>query len=164
MSMKDKIEQWFNPNGLTPVTLGACNLSAILNGYTGNICPVAAEFFGTCILAEADDVPSSIVFHSAHVIGNVNINFPCDRLIPHGFVTFATLADGDVFAMDVADGMVYQISHDLYDSECGISQGWNYDCSAFLPDLPITRDNIIKTAKRRFGSIDKYLEHLLKEP
>jgi hypothetical protein len=163
MKMKEKMERWFNPHGFTPVTLGGCDLSTILRKQPVEVSDAAAEFFATCIQTERDSGPSDIVFHSRQDIANVNHNFPCDRIVCHGFVTFASLCDGDVVAMDVTDGAVYHISHDKYDSDGGISQGWNHGCSALLPDLPITREHIIKTAERCLGPIDEHLDQLLRE-
>ena len=45
--------------------------------------------------------------------------------------------------------MVYVLSHERY-SDGGIFQGWNKGSTAFLPDLPINRTNIIKTAEEPF--------------
>lgn len=76
-----------------------------------------------------------------------------------GFIPIGRTHEGDIYALDCESGKVYELSHEKYNRN-SISPGWMSDFSDFLPDVPITRENVIGTAEETFDEVGQFLEFL----
>lgn len=147
---------------LTEQLWRACNVmrapeAFVLTGFTvAPPDPETARYFDC--LPEED-----AVLYGVRFMGPPSILMENTELIPgcfisrFGFVVFASLECGDVFAVELASGEVCLIPTGKYESAETISPGWNEARSDFLPDLPMTLETIKDTADATFGSISQFL-------
>jgi len=82
---------------------------------------------------------------------------------PHGFLAFASTEGGDVFVMETPTSEVFLLPHDLYEPNGMISGGWNENCTAFLPSLPVTPDNIKASCVGSLGHLGRFLTMIFNE-
>ncbi len=115
----------------------------------------------------AESVPTtSLNFGNFNLLSTVDLDFHNSELIPscciapHGFITIACTQSGDCYSVDISTGIVYLISHDKFEGD-SIQPGWNSDYTAFLPALPITRENIISIADDEIPDLETALEFLV---
>lgn len=94
--------------------------------------------------------PQSVMMENTELI-------PGCFITPHGFVAFASLESGEVFAIELSSGEIYLLPTEKYESADTISPGWNETRTDFLPDLPMTAENIKGTASVTFDSIRSFL-------
>jgi len=90
---------------------------------------------------------------------NTNLMPGC-LVFPLSFISIAATESGDVFALDCETGNVLSLSHEKYNPD-SISPGWNETFTDFLPDIPINRENVIRTAERSFVNLDSFYDSLI---
>jgi hypothetical protein len=142
------------------VSFGAFDPTPLFAGATYQFAPSVSEFFSTAIPSTKLDLGLYRICSAIDISAENQEFIPSCHCAPHGFVTIATELSGDAFSIDVTDGNVYQISHEKYEAD-GIEPGWNADCTAFLPTLPLTRENIINTSEGYWDSITDFLQECL---
>lgn len=81
-------------------------------------------------------------------------------LLPHGYLAIASLASGDVFVIDIDQAEILLIDSDRLDPDGTINQGWNTAFSEILPNLPLTKENIVTSAQLRCGSVLQFLKNV----
>lgn len=124
-----------------------------------------------CDLKPNDDVATyfatvpaiDVIVHGVRFMGPESVLLENTELIPgcyvspFGFVAFASLESGEVFVVEASSGAVFLLSTEKYESPDEISPGWNEAHTDFLPDVPISSDNIKATASTSFDSIHDFL-------
>lgn len=104
-----------------------------------------------------------VTVHGVRFLGPQSVRAENTELIPgcfvapFGFVVFASLESGEVFAVELSSGEIYLLPTEEYESVDTISPGWNEARTDFLPDLPITIENIRGTSSVTFDSISRFL-------
>ena len=157
--MKDLISQLSRLAGRS-ATLGGFDPTPLFAGAHYDLAPTVAEYFRTCIPDSQLDLNLYRIFSAADIDSENRDVAPSYFCAPHGFITIATQLSGNAFSVDVTDGKVYHLSHEKYETD-GIHRGWNADCTAFLPTLPVTRRNIIDTSEGYWVSITAFLDECL---
>ena len=155
--MKDLVSQLSRLAGQQAATLGAFDPASLFSGAHYDLAHTVAEYFRTCIPSSRLDLDLYRLFSAADIDSENRDFVPSYFCAPHGFITIATELSGDAFSVDVTDGRVHHISHEKYETD-GIHPGWNADCTAFLPTLPVTRQNIIDTSEGYWESIAAFLD------
>ena len=125
-------------------------------GQRYEFAPSVSEFFSTSIPSTSLNLELIRFFSAADIRSENQELIPGHRCAPHGFITIASGRNGDAYSLDVTDGKVYQISHEKFEAD-EIEQGWNADCTAFLPALPISRQNIINTSDGCWNCVTDFL-------
>ena len=120
--------------------------------------PAVANYFAECVPASDIDLEVVTILSPQGIEMENREMIPGCRCSPHGFITIARDMGGDSFSVDITDGKIYEISHGKFGKK-SISPGWNTDHTAFLPDIPINRANIIATAEETLDSIEEFLIH-----
>ena len=136
--------------------LGALDPTPLFAGLHYELAPSVSEFFATAIPSTRLRLELYRILAAADISADNHDCIPSYRCAPLGFITIATELSGDAISVDVTDGRVYQLSHEKYEADA-IEPGWNADCTAFLPPLPITRENIINTSEGHWDSISAFL-------
>jgi hypothetical protein len=118
------------------------------------------HYFSECIPDKPINLENFIIhsfvdldFHNTELI-------PSCYIVPFGFITICTSSEGDCYAVDIATGIVYLISHEKFEDGM-IQQGWNTDFSGFLPPISISRDSIIASAEDEISDIPTAIEYFV---
>lgn len=143
-----------------PATLGTFDPTLLFAGAHYDLAPAVAEYFSTCIPDSRIDLDLYRILCAADIDAENRDCIPGHICAPHGFITIANDVSGDAFSLDVTRGTVHQLSHEKYEAD-GIHPGWNADYTAFLPALPVTRQNIINTSEGYWESITDFLNECL---
>ena len=123
---------------LLGVSLDRCHTSVI-------------DYFRHCVPNHCVERPFFIP-RSAEDVADFNADYtPSRQILPFGFITFANEPNGDLLAVDVVDGRVYCLSHEIIGVD-GI-----HDFSADHP-TPITRESILERSQGDFSSIRAFFE------
>ena len=133
--------------------------ASLLSGNAYSLADAVTEYFQTCIPMNNIELSSVTMLSVDRILMENSELIPGCRCAPYGLITFAIDMGGDSFSVDVTDGQVYRLSAGEFESDEMISPGWNEDCTAFLPNVPITRENIIKVASEHYDDITHFLEN-----
>jgi hypothetical protein len=158
--MKDILSQLARLAGQAAVSFGAFDPSPLFAGAHYEFTAAVSEYFQTCVPSVKLDLTLYRIFSGVDISSENHGSIPSCFCAPHGFITIATELSGDAFAVDVTDGRVYHFSHEKYEID-GIHPGWNADISAFLPMVPVTRENIIQTPQGHWENIADFLRECL---
>lgn len=158
-TLQDQVERLGNRHGMSPVEFASFDYASLFEGEEFPVCYDVSVYF-------SEAVPSrEIRCGGLRLLGVGDITEESVNLLPGylvaelGFIPIGASSGGDVYALDCTSGKVYELSHDKY-NESSISPGWKPDFSGFLPDLPITRENVISTADRSFEDVGEFLDFL----
>lgn len=146
--------------GQPSATLGSWDPEPLFAHNSFELSPTVAEYFSSCVPSVRLPLDFSSIFATKDLLEQNRGFVPSYYCVRHGFITIATMRNGDAFSVDVRDGKVYVLSHEKYEKD-GIHPGWNEGCTAFLPVLPVTRQNIIETSDGYWDSIPEFLEECL---
>jgi hypothetical protein len=158
--MKDVLIELGRLAKMRQVSFGALDPTPLFAGASFQFAPIVSDFFTICIPSAKLDLDLYRIL-SAPDITSENQDFvPSHFCAPHGFITVSTDSCGDAFSVDVTTGKVFHLSHEKYETD-GIHPGWNADTTAFLPTVPVTRENIIRTSEGHWDSITDFLQEVL---
>src|SRR6266540_1164212 len=158
--MKDVLIQLGRLANIGPVSFEAFDPTPLFAGASFEFTLPVREFFTTCIPRATLDRGLCRILSAADITSENQDLSPSHFCAPHGFITIAADSGGDGFSVDVTTGKVFYLSHDKYEAD-GIHPGWNTDTTAFLPTLPITRENIINTSEGHWDTIADFLQEIL---
>ena len=158
--MKEILIQLGRLAKIGPISFGAFDPTPLFAGASFEFAPSVSEFFTICIPSAKLDLDLYRIFAAADITADNQDFIPSYFCAPHGFITISTDSCGDAFSVDVTTGKVFLLSHEKYETD-GIEPGWNADTTAFLPALPVTRENIIKTSEDHWDSITDFLQEVL---
>jgi uncharacterized Fe-S center protein len=158
--MKHLVDRLFKCGGNQECGTASLRLSILIGDTKSNISNQVSEYFSGCIPAETLKLKHHRIL-SPHQILEENQNLiPGCYSIGYGLPVIATDDSGDAVSVDIESGRVYLLSHDKFESD-GLHRGWNEEMTDFLPVLPFTRANIIKTAEEDWDSIEDFIESLI---
>jgi len=160
MSMiRNQVESLARRYGSVQSEFGSFDCKSLLDGAEFQFSYDAATYF-------ADALPGlGIQCGEVRLLGASDVLEESVNLLPGclvaglGFIPIGRTHGGDIFVLDCESGKVYELSHEKYNKD-SISPGWRSDFSDFLPDVPITRENVIGTAEETFDEVGRFLEFL----
>lgn len=158
-ALKNQVERLAKHYRADQIEFGSFDYQPLLEGMDIRMNYDADMYF-------SDAIPSlEIRCRESRLLGTCDVVEESVNLLPGclvarlGFIPVGTTCGGDIYALDCESGKVYELSHEKY-SRTSISPGWKRDFSDFLPDLPITRENVINTAEQIFNDIGQFLDFL----
>lgn len=157
--LRKQVESLARRFGGVQSEFGSFDCVSLLKGADFQMSCDAAAYF-------ADALPSlGIPCGGVRLLGAGDVLEESVHLLPGcvvarlGFIPIGRTHGGDVYALDCESGKVYELSHEKYNRDF-ISPGWMPDFSGFLPDVPITRENVVGTAEETFDELGQFLEFL----
>lgn len=111
----------------------------------------AEAYFAGCVPRHPIDGPFYQLLAASEIFTHTTDYTPSRYVIPIGFVTFATVPNGDAIAIDATDGRIHLVSHEIY-SDDGI-RVFDHD-----GPIPVTRKAVLESSENIFSTISSFFE------
>lgn len=161
-TLKDQVERIQRQQATGPNVFGSFDYESVLGGAKVQISYDAFVYFSDALpQREIRCGEFRLLGHDSVVEESVNL-LPGCLVVGLGFIPIGATSGGNIYVLDCESGKVFEISHEKY-NKASISPGWKPDFSAFLPDVPITRENVINTAEQVFDDVGQFLEFLAQQ-